>query len=177
MRRAHLAWAVPFAIAATLWFGAVFGFFFAWVCSTMWGLDSIDPRAAIEAMNGMNASVRNPVFFTAFFLTPLVGAVAAALCWSSGAGRAALLLVIAVVLHVLGIIVFTQAFNLPLNQGLAARGVPATLEEARLVWAEYSVPWQTYNLIRAVVSGIGLALAAGAALLLGRAAGRPARIS
>ncbi|WP_454301582.1 anthrone oxygenase family protein [Salana multivorans] len=168
MRSVHSTWAVAFATASVLWFGAVFGFFFAWVCSTLWGLDSIDPRAAIEAMNGMNASVRNPVFFTAFFLTPLVGAVAAVLCWACRARAAALLLGLAVLAHVLGVIVFTQAFNLPLNASLAAGGVPATQDEARIAWAAFSGPWQTYNLVRAVVSGVGLTLAASALFLLGR---------
>ena len=27
--------------------GAIFGFFYAWVCSTMWGLDAADPFVAI----------------------------------------------------------------------------------------------------------------------------------
>ena len=36
----------------------------------MWGLDAADPRVAIPAMQEMNASVRNAVFFSAFFLTP-----------------------------------------------------------------------------------------------------------
>lgn len=65
--------------------GAIFGFFYAWVCSTMWGLDAIDPRVAIEAMKGMNASVRNAVFFPAFFLTPLVMAAAALAAMRSAA--------------------------------------------------------------------------------------------
>ena len=42
--------------------GAIFGFFYAWVCSTMWGLDATDPRVAIQAMQAMNGSVRNAVF-------------------------------------------------------------------------------------------------------------------
>ena len=41
---------------------AIFGFFYAWVCSTMWGLDQTDPVVAITAMQAMNASVRNAVF-------------------------------------------------------------------------------------------------------------------
>jgi len=36
---------------------AIFGFFFAWVCSTMWGLDALDPRVAITAMQGMNVYI------------------------------------------------------------------------------------------------------------------------
>ena len=55
--------------------GAAFGFFYAWVCSTLWGLDTLAPQAAIDAMNAMNESVRNPVFFTGFFLTPVVALV------------------------------------------------------------------------------------------------------
>ncbi|MEH0071633.1 hypothetical protein V6L77_17080 [Pannonibacter sp. Pt2-lr] len=52
--------------------GAIFGFFYAWVCSTMWGLDAADPRVAIAAMQAMNGSVRNSVFAPAFFATPVV---------------------------------------------------------------------------------------------------------
>ena len=60
------------AWVGVLFAGAIFGFFYAWVCSTMWGLDEADPRVAIAAMQAMNASVRNAVFFPAFFLTPVV---------------------------------------------------------------------------------------------------------
>ena len=46
------------AVAAVAFGGAISGFFYAWVCSTMWGLDDADPRVAIAAMQAMNASVR-----------------------------------------------------------------------------------------------------------------------
>ena len=60
------------AILSLLFSGAMFGFFFAWVCSTMWGLDAADPNVAIAAMQAMNASVRNWVFAPAFFGTPVL---------------------------------------------------------------------------------------------------------
>ena len=63
---------VSLSIVSVVFCGAIFGFFYAWVCSTMWGLDQADPRVAIAAMQAMNASVRNAVFFPAFFLTPVV---------------------------------------------------------------------------------------------------------
>jgi uncharacterized membrane protein len=65
------------SLVALVLTGAIFGFFYAWVCSTMWGLDDADPRVAIAAMQAMNASVRNAVFFPAFFLTPVALCVAA----------------------------------------------------------------------------------------------------
>ena len=39
------------SLASVLFAGAIFGFFYAWVCSTMWGLDAADPRVAIAALN------------------------------------------------------------------------------------------------------------------------------
>ena len=60
---------MPMAMLSLLSIGAIFGFFYAWVCSTMWGLDAVDPKTAITAMQAMNASVRNLVFFPGFFGT------------------------------------------------------------------------------------------------------------
>ena len=65
----------PLALLSLLLSAALFGFFYAWVCSTMWGLDMADPRVAIAAMQAMNASVRNAVFAPAFFGTAPVSAV------------------------------------------------------------------------------------------------------
>ncbi|WP_442184477.1 hypothetical protein [Rhizobium leguminosarum] len=77
------------SITSVVFSGAIFGFFYAWVCSTMWGLDRADPRVAIAAMQAMNASVRNAVFFPAFFLTPAVLGLTAAAAYFSGRGAAA----------------------------------------------------------------------------------------
>ncbi len=35
----------PLAILALLFSGAIFGFFYAWVCSIMWGLDAPIPKS------------------------------------------------------------------------------------------------------------------------------------
>ncbi len=77
-------------LLALLFSGAIFGFFYAWVCSTMWGLDATDPRTAIEAMQAMNGSVRNVVFAPAFFGTPFVMALAALVAWKADHNAAAL---------------------------------------------------------------------------------------
>lgn len=59
----------PLIFLSLLLFGAIFGFFYAWICSTMWGLDTLDANSAIAAMN---ISVRNGVFMPAFLGTPAV---------------------------------------------------------------------------------------------------------
>ncbi|MFV0307320.1 MAG: DUF1772 domain-containing protein [Desertimonas sp.] len=155
---AALASAVAYvAIVLT---GAIFGFFFAWVCSTMWGLDAADPRVAIVAMQEMNASVRNAVFFPAFFLTPvaLFGAGwalrrtgrLAAWPWFAAAGG----------VYLVGGLLLTALVNVPMNEDLADVVVPTDLDAAARIWEDYSGRWQRWNLTRTIASGVALLLAA-----------------
>ena len=67
------------------------GFFYAWVCSTVWGLDAADPNVAISAMQAMNTSVRNPVFALGQFGRPLALAALALVAWKAEERRAAIL--------------------------------------------------------------------------------------
>lgn len=147
-------------VAAVLFIGAIFGFFYAWVCSTMWGLDAADPRVAIEAMQAMNASVRNAVFAPAFFGTPVVVAVAAILMWRAGRHTAARLLAAAALIYLFGGLVPTMTVNVPMNETLASVEVPGSREAAETIWADYSGRWQMFNIARTVASGVALLLAA-----------------
>lgn len=154
--------------------GAMFGFFYAWVSSTMWGLDAIDPRVAMSAMQGMNASVRNPVFGLGFFGTPVVMAAAVAAALWAGDRPAAALLGAALGAYTLGVFLLTLGVNVPMNVALAEMTVPQDRAEAAAIWSAYSPRWQVFNAVRMVVSGAGLALTAAALLCLGRAQGRSA---
>ncbi len=145
---------IPVTGVAMLLSAAIFGFFYAWVCSTMWGLDRIDPRAAIEAMNGMNESVRNAVFAPAFFGTPIALLLVSGLSLSTGHKQAAMWFGGAGLLYILGAFLVTMNVNVPMNRAMIDAGVPETLEEARSVWEAYSAKWQVYNILRTVVSGV-----------------------
>ena len=148
----------PLCLISLILTGALFGFFYAWVCSTMWGLDFADPRIAVAAMQAMNASVRNAVFAPAFFGTPTVlfittlaliitGQRAAAVWFGAATGVVALL----------GI-VLTMLINVPMNEALGALSVPDDIDAARAIWQDYSPDWQFWNQIRTVATGFGLAL-------------------
>ncbi|MGB3685324.1 MAG: anthrone oxygenase family protein [Ornithinimicrobium sp.] len=147
-------------VTAAVFAAAIFGFFYAWVCSTMWGLDEADPRVAIEAMQAMNASVRNATFFPAFFGTPLVIALAAGLAWRHGLRRSAGLWASAAAVYLAGGLVLTMMLNVPMNEALALQSVPTDIDAARAIWTDYSAEWQVYNIIRTVASGIAVALVA-----------------
>lgn len=143
----------PLAFLSLLLAGAIFGFFYAWVCSTMWGLDAIDPRVAIAAMNGMNASVRNAVFAPAFFGTPVVLIATAAVATAAGRRDLAGAFGGAAALYLAGAFAVTVAVNVPMNRALLDTPVPDDIEAARAIWAEYSPRWQVFNQIRTAVSG------------------------
>jgi len=146
-------------IMSLVFAGGIFGFFYAWVCSTMWGLDAIDPRVAIRAMQGMNASVRNGVFFPAFFLTPVVLGLTAVLLRISGQWRAALWFGAGALIYLCGGLILTASINVPMNEALAKLAVPDDIDAAREIWAGYSQPWQVYNITRTLFSGLALVLA------------------
>lgn len=161
---------LPFAFVSILLSGAIFGFFYAWVCSTMWGLDTLDPNTAIAAMNAMNISVRNAVFMPAFFLTPVVLIVTGGLAWLGGSRTPAALFAAAGVLYLIGAFVPTATINVPMNDALKLVETPMPLTQAQEIWDAYSPRWQQSNILRTCVSGTVLMLAAFALYMLPRRA-------
>lgn len=152
------------AFTSVLCAGAIFGFFYAWVCSTMWGLDAADPRVAIAAMQAMNASVRNAVFFPAFFLTPLL--LFAAAFTTTGAPRA--FFAAGGGVYLIGGLILTMAVNVPMNEALALQVIPDDLAQASAVWEAYSPRWQQFNIARTLASGVALLLAGAGLWSLGQ---------
>jgi uncharacterized membrane protein len=151
--------AKPIAIGATVFAGAIFGFFYAWVCSTMWGLDALDPRTAISAMNGMNGSVRNAVFAPAFFGTPFVLALAGGMLVCLDQRKAGQWFFASAVTYLLSGLVLTMVINVPMNEALALVDIPIERAEAQLIWDSYSGSWQIWNQLRTLGSGVALVMA------------------
>ncbi|MGH1577949.1 DUF1772 domain-containing protein [Planktotalea sp.] len=146
----------PMVFLSLLLSGAIFGFFYAWVCSTMWGLDTLDPNTAIAAMNAMNISVRNGVFMPAFFGTPIVLIATGVIAFLGGQKRVALLIAGGGIVYVIGAFVPTANVNVPMNIALEAFSDPLPLAEAQAIWDEYSPRWQFWNTARTIVSGVTL---------------------
>ena len=147
------------AISSLIFAGAIFGFFYAWVCSTMWGLDSLDPRTAIAAMNAMNGSVRNAVFAPAFFGTPVVLAVAAVALRLVNDRRASIWFASVAAVSLIFGTLLTMAVNVPMNEALVLVNIPEDRSAAQSIWDAYSPRWQFWNQARTVASGIALLLA------------------
>jgi uncharacterized membrane protein len=147
--------------------GSIAGFFYAYACSVMVGLDIIDPRHAIVAMQGINATIRNAAFAPAFFGTPVAALITALLFASLGRRTAAWLMAAAALVYGTGAFLPTLLVNVPMNEALAQVTVPESLAEAARVWSDYARPWTWWNVLRTAFSLLALLLV-GLALFVSR---------
>lgn len=159
---------VLLAAIALLFGGAIFGFFYAYSVSVIWGLEATDPKSAIAAMQGINRVVRNAAFAPAFFGTPLALAASALLACFAASRRAAFLLSLATATYVFGALMPTFLVNVPMNDALAAQAIPAGMDEAAGVWRDYSGRWIWWNHVRMAMSGLALLFTGAAIYALGR---------
>jgi uncharacterized membrane protein len=146
--------------------GAIAGFFYAYWCSVMIGLDAAGAPVAIPAMQGINRMVRNMMFAPAFFGPMAVLPLAAVVAWLTAARATAAWLVLAFLAYA-SAFVMTLAINVPMNEAFAA--VPAS-EVAR--WARYFADWGFWNGARTFTSFLALACV-GLALMAERRADQP----
>jgi uncharacterized membrane protein len=152
-------------LAAAIGSAMIAGLFYAFSTFIMRALGRLPTAAGAAAMQSINATILNPLFFSLFF-----GTAAACLIVSIGALLAperpgALCVIIGGALYLAGAIVVTMAFNVPLNNGLAATN-PATAE-CDAVWRRYLVRWTQWNHVRTLAS-----LAAAVLLTIGLCMGR-----
>jgi uncharacterized membrane protein len=137
-------------VAATVAMGLIAGFFYAYACSVMIGLDRTDDRTFVATMQSINATVRNAGFAPSFFgaLVLSVAAAAVAVRRGSPARRP---LIAGAVLYA-GAFVVTMAVSVPLNDELAAAGAPDRIADLAAVRHDYEGPWVAWNLVRTLLS-------------------------
>jgi uncharacterized membrane protein len=139
--------------------GLMAGFFFAFSVCVMTALGRQPPAAGISAMQSINVVVLNPWFFAAFFGTAaasIVLVVFALIRWSE---PGALFLFMGSLVYLIGGILVTIVFNVPLNNRLAA--VNPDSSEGATMWPRYLSDWTAWNHVRTVAC-----LAAAAAFIL-----------
>lgn len=130
--------------------GLVAGVFFAFSTFVMSALARLQPRDGIVAMQSINITAINPLFMVALFGTgaACLGWVIASLFnWQQP--HAAYLLA-GSLLYLVGTIVVTIAFNVPLNNALAA--VKPDNPEAANLWAKYLTHWTLWNHVRTITA-------------------------
>ena len=125
--------------AAILMTGLISGFFYAYACSVTLGLALLPDEQYIEAMQAINATVRNGVFAFSFFGAVLSLLAALALHSTRPRSRRFILLALAAMLYIGGGFMVTFLVNVPMNEELAqvSETVFADPEALAQVRAEY----------------------------------------
>ena len=148
---------------ATLTTGLISGFFYAYACSVTLGLTLLPDEQYVEAMQAINATVRNGVFAFSFFGAVLFLVLALVVHSPRMRSRCFLLLALAAMLYIGGGFMVTFLVNVPMNEELARVGDlgPAALAQVR---AEYEGPWNFWNGVRTVFSSLAFLALIGACL-------------
>ena len=141
--------------AAALGSGLMAGLFFVFSAFMMTALARLGPPQGIAAMQSVNVAILNPLFLAVFMGTAVLSlATAVGAIWNWNAGGSGWLLA-GSLLYLVGIVVVTMIFNVPLNDALAAVD-PAGGEGAAL-WARYLDVWVKWNHVRTVAGACALA--------------------
>ncbi|WP_454849627.1 anthrone oxygenase family protein [Rhizobium binxianense] len=138
---------------AVLALGIMTGFFFAFSNPVMPAFRQLEADIFVDAFNSINVSVRNGVFFAAFF-APLPLLLVAALL----DGRARLMWLAALVVYAI-VVVQTRMINVPINELFKAitAAPPANWEELRDRWA-------LSNIVRTLLTALAFSLSLFAAI-------------
>jgi uncharacterized membrane protein len=135
---------------ATLTTGLISGFFYAYACSVTLGLALLPDDQYVDAMQAINATVRNGVFAFSFFGAVLALLLALMLHAPRLRTRRFMLIALATMLYIGGGFMVTFLVNVPMNEELARVG-DAALAQLR---AEYEGPWNFWNGVRTVFSSL-----------------------
>ena len=143
-------------LIAALGSGLMAGLFFAFSSFIMTALAKLPPEQGIAAMNSINVTILNTTFGLAFFGTAVLClglGIASVLRWAEPSSA---WLLIASLLYLAGVIGVTMAFNVPLNNALAA--VSPTSPEGAATWTRYLAEWLPWNHVR-TLANIGALIA------------------
>lgn len=133
-------------LAAALGSALMAGTFFAFSTFVMRALGWLPPAEGIAAMQSINVAVINPWFLGVFLGTAIACAVLGVLSLLGWSAPGAAWRLAGGLLYLVGTIIVTMRFNVPLNDRLAAAdaGSAAGAE----LWARYLADWTFWNHVR-----------------------------
>jgi uncharacterized membrane protein len=137
---------VVLTVLAALGSGVVAGVFFAFSAFVMTALGRLPPEHGIAAMQSINVAVINPWFFAAFFGTAALCVVLAAASLFRWGEPGSIPLLAGSLLYLVGTILVTVLFNVPLNDALAAADRGSTAGAG--LWTRYLAEWTAWNHVR-----------------------------
>lgn len=148
-------WIDALLIAAAVGSGLMAGLFFAFSNSIMQAFSRLEKSRGMAAMQAVNASILNPPFLLLFAASTLLCAVCTAAALMQLQQPGALWMLAGGLLYLIGGFGLTAAFNVPLNNRLAA--MDAGSAEGQAFWLRYANVWTKGNHVRTLCCTASLA--------------------
>jgi uncharacterized membrane protein len=142
-------WLSLLTFGAALGSGLMAGVFFAFSSFVMQSFTKLPASQGIAAMNAINVVILNSLFMVVFIGTALTCAALAVVSFFHWGQPGTGFLLIGSLVYLVGNIVVTGAFNVPLNDALAAVTPGGATAEA---WRQYLEPWMVWNHVRTVTA-------------------------
>lgn len=124
--------------------GLMAGIYFTFSVFVMASLKALPDGTAVASMNSINRVILKSGFMPLFFGSSLL----AFLLLFVDAGDSSIWLISAGVVYLLGMLVCTMAFNIPMNNHLKA----VTSQNESRVWQHYVIYWTRWNHVRTISS-------------------------
>jgi uncharacterized membrane protein len=140
---------------AILGTGLIAGVFLAFSSFIISAFGRLPSAVGMSAMQMINVTVISPFFMTILFGTALICLALAFSAWRIGGSANITMLVLAAVFYVFGTIGITMAFNVPLNENLAA--ADAANPDSTKLWADFLQSWTFWNSMRGLAAGASCA--------------------
>jgi uncharacterized membrane protein len=148
MRNVNLRAQLSVHVLAIVALGVMAGFFGTYSANVNLAMLQMDGSTYATVQSALNRNVRHALFFVCFFSPPLLCALTVVAAWSARKRGWFWCMVIVGIAYALGIIVFTQHVNLPLNAYTESWNPTALPAD----WARVREQWNAANLVRSVVS-------------------------
>ena len=146
----------PLIVATAIACAAMAGVFFAFSTFVMQALRRLPPAQGLAAMQSINVTAVTPGFMTALFGTAAACVVVGARPVLNWHAPTSIYLIAGSLSYLIGTMVVTIAFNVPLNNALAA--VDPSSGEAVWLWMKYVRRWTAWNHVRTASGLIAAAL-------------------
>ena len=139
-------WLFILTLLAALGSGIMAGLFFAFSTFIMQALGKRPAPVGIAAMQSIDETILNPVFFLVFFGTAALGLVLAVLALIGWNEAGAAWRLAGALLYLICSIGVTMVCNVPLNNRLAK--LPPESAEGATFWTQYLSVWTRWNHVR-----------------------------
>lgn len=146
-----LYWLISFiALGST---GLMAGIFFTWTNAVTPGIGQLGDLNYLQALQAMNRSILNPLFYMAF-AAPVISLLGqTVLAFKNSSGIELKFILAAAIIYIFGAFLVTLLGNIPLNEFLDQANLSSlSLRQIQEIRGKVEFSWNRFNLIRTISS-------------------------